>query len=124
MQRIRVTEYLDLDLTDESWYCHVCSQSFGSARDNYKHGLLVYARDPREVHQPLIDGPYTFAPDPEWVQILEFYCPQCGTQVETEYLPHGHPLTHDITIDLDMLQQRIASGELSIKENRLVYHRG
>lgn len=121
MERIRVTEYLDLDLGDERWYCHVCSASFGSAREDYKRGLLLYQRDPREVHQPMIDGPYTFAPDPEWVQIIEFYCPQCGTQVETEYLPHGHPITRDIEIDIDTLQQRIASGELSIKENRLVY---
>ena len=123
MDRIRVTEYLGLDLSDERWYCNVCGQTFGSARENYKQGCLVHARDPREIHQPLIEGPYTFAPDPEWVRIVEFYCPTCGTQVETEYLPPGHPITHDIEIDLDKLRQRIAAGELSIKENRLVYNR-
>ena len=122
MERIRVTEYLDLDLDDERWYCHVCGSTFGSARESYKQGLLIYDRDPREVHQPLIQGAYTFAPDPGWIRIVEFYCPSCGTQVETEYLPPGHPITHDIQIDIDRLRQRIEQGELSIKENRLVYH--
>lgn len=122
MERIRVTEYLDLDLGDEQWYCHVCGHRFGEARSNYKQGCLVHQRDPREIHQPLIEGQYTFAPDPEWVRIVEFYCPQCGTQVETEYLPPGHPITYDIAIDIDKLQQRIAQGELSIKEGRLVYN--
>ena len=123
MERLRVTEYLDLELEDEGWYCHVCGNGFGSARGNYKEGCLIHERDPREIHRPIIEGKYTFAPDPEWVRIVEFYCPGCGTQIDTEYLPPGHPITHDIEIDIDRLQQRIASGELSIEENRLVYNR-
>lgn len=122
MERIRVTEYLDLDLDDEQWYCHVCEYHFGEARSNYKEGCLIYQRDPTEIHQPLIDGAYTFAPDPDWISIVEFYCPQCGTQIETEYLPPGHPITHDIEINIDKLQQRLAQGELSVKEGRLVYN--
>jgi acetophenone carboxylase len=50
---------------------------------------------------------------------VEFYCPQCGTQIETEYLPPGHPITWDIEINLDALKRRLDSGELVIKENRL-----
>lgn len=120
MERIRITEYLDLDLSDEKWYCHVCSGPLGSARDNYKKGCLVHERDPREIHRPLIEGAYTFSPDPEWVRIVEFYCPQCGTQMETEYLPPGHPITHDIEINIDQLKSRIERGELAIQDNRLV----
>jgi acetophenone carboxylase len=121
MERIRVTEYLDLDLSDEAWYCHACERSLGSARANYKGSCLLHQRDPREVHQPLIEGEYTFAPDPDWVRIVEFYCPGCGIQVETEYLPPGHPITHDIEIDVDRLKERIARGELEVRENRLVF---
>jgi acetophenone carboxylase len=119
MERIRITEYLDLDLDDEIWRCHVCDHRLGSARDNYKEGCLVHARDPREVHPPLIEGEFTFAPDPDWVRIVEFYCPGCGTQVETEYLPPGHPITHDIELDVDGLRRRLASGELVVKDGRL-----
>jgi len=53
------------------------------------------------------------------VRIVEFYCPGCGTQVETEYLPPGHPITHDIEIDLDTLKQRLDSGELILKNRRI-----
>jgi acetophenone carboxylase len=120
MDRVRITEYVDLDLQDESWYCHVCGHRIGPARANYKQGCLLHARDPREIHRPLIEGEYTFAPDPEWVRIVEFYCAGCGTQMETEYLPPGHPITHDIEIDIDRLKARIEHGELEVRNGRLV----
>ena len=40
------------------------------------------------------------------MMLVEFYCPQCATLVETEYLPPGHPLTWDIQIDLDALKRK------------------
>lgn len=122
MARVRITEYLMLDLDAEQWRCRHCDQLLGAAGDNYKHGCLVHDRDPAEVHRALIEGEFTFAPDSRWVRIVEFYCPGCGTQVETEYLPPGHPITHDIELDVARLKQRLASGELTIEEERLAYH--
>jgi len=116
---IRVTEYLDLHLGDERWSCNRCGHVLGPARENYKRGCLLYDRDPREIHAPLVKGQYTFSPDPLWVRIVEFYCPGCGRQMETQYLPPGHPITHDIEIDLEALKRRLASGELLIKNQRL-----
>ena len=72
-----------------------------------------------EIHAPIVEGQFSFSPDPLWVRIVEFYCPGCGTQIDTEYLPPGHPLTHDIEIDMDALKKRLQSGELVIKEHRL-----
>ncbi len=89
MDRLRAAQYFDL--SDESWYCYKCGNGFGSARGNYKEGRLIHERDPRGIHPPLIEGEYTFAPDPEWVRIVEFYCPGCGTQIETEYMPPRTP---------------------------------
>ena len=43
-------------------------------------------------------------PTPAWCRILEYYCPQCGTMIETEYLPPGHPPLHDIELDIDALK--------------------
>lgn len=117
-QKIRITEYLDLNLDHEEWSCNRCGQVLGPARDNYKKGCLVYDRDPREIHKPILDGKYSFSPDPDWVRILEFYCPGCGTQVETEYLPPGHPITWDIEIDIDSLKSKLAAGQISIKNQR------
>src|SRR5919108_2688003 len=118
--KVRFTEYLDLDLEEERWRCNRCGRALASATENYKRGCLVYERDPREIHPPLIEGEYTFSPDPGWVRIVEFYCPDCGVQIETEYLPPGHPVTHDIEVDVERLKSRIAGGELAIEDGRLV----
>ena len=117
--RLRVTEYLDLDLGLEQWLCNRCGHVIGPARENYKRGCLLYDRDPREIHPPLVAGAFSFSPDPLWVRIVEFYCPGCGTQVETEYLPPGHPITHDIEIDLDSLKERLSKGEFVIRDQRI-----
>ncbi len=119
MERIKFTEYLLLDLEDEYWYCNSCKQKLNSAHENYKRGCLVYERDPTEIHQPIIEGEYTFSPDPDWVRILEFYCPGCGRQIETEYLPPGHPITHDIEVDIARLKARVNEGELKIEDGHL-----
>jgi len=118
-RRIRVTEYLDLDLDREQWRCNRCNRVLGSAHGSYKRGCLLYDRDPREIHPPIVEGNFSFAPDPLWVRIVEFYCPGCGTQIETEYLPPGHPITHDIEIDLDALKKRLENGDLILKNQRL-----
>jgi acetone carboxylase gamma subunit len=82
--RVPMTEYLLIDLDTERWLCRVCANDFGDARANYKEGTLVYDRDPREIHQPIIDPEryeFTFSPDPGYCRILEFYCPGCATQI-------------------------------------------
>ena len=118
-RRIRVTEYLDLELEGERWMCNRCGRDLGPARENYKKGCLVHDRDPREIHPPIVGGAFNFAPDPQWVRIVEFYCPGCGAQLETEYLPPGHPITHDIELDVSRLKQRLETGEFTIREGRL-----
>lgn len=119
-ERIRFTEYLDLDLNDENWYCHDCGTKLISARQNYKRGCMVAQRMPEEIHNPVIDGPYSFAPDANWVRIVEFYCPNCSRQIETEYLPPGHPITVDIEVDIDSLKARLEKGEITVTGGKLV----
>jgi acetone carboxylase, gamma subunit len=117
--RIRVTEYLDLDVERERWLCNRCGHEIGPARENYKKGCLLYDRDPREIHPPLVSGEFSFSPDALWVRIVEIYCPGCGTQIETEYLPPGHPITHDIEFDVESLKERLRKGEFVIRAQRL-----
>jgi len=108
--KVRITEYLDIDLAREYWCCNRCGYELYSARDNYKKGCLVLERDPRSVYPMVIEGPFTFAPDPEWIRIVEFYCPMCGIMIENEFLPPGHPITHDIDLDVDALKKRKGIG--------------
>lgn len=108
--KVQITEYLEVDLTRELWCCNRCTKDLGPARENYKKFCLVYDRDPRTIHlaytEPDPETGMTYAPDPGWCRIVEFYCPQCGVMVENEYLPPGHPLTHDIELDIDALRAR------------------
>ncbi|TDP49312.1 acetone carboxylase subunit gamma [Zavarzinia compransoris] len=109
--KVLVTEYLRIDLAGERWECRRCDHDIGDARRSYKEGLLVYDREPADIHKPLLDtGKYafTFTPDPRWCRILEYYCPSCGTMVETEYTVPGHPPVHDIEFDLDALKAQWA----------------
>ena len=62
---------------------------------------------------------FTYAPDPTWCRIVEYYCPQCGTLIENEYLPPGHPLTHDIELDIDKLKERHLSKEGQLTMRRV-----
>lgn len=110
--RKQITEYLDIDLEREMWCCNRCGGDLVTARESYKQGCLVAERSPLEVHQRRApdDAAYSFAPDPAWCRIVEFYCPHCGTLVENEYLPPGHPITRDIEIDVDDLKARFWSA--------------
>ncbi|HEX4872057.1 MAG TPA: acetone carboxylase subunit gamma [Nevskiaceae bacterium] len=115
---VLITEYLRINLDREQWECRRCGLALGPARENYKRGLLVYDRDPREIHKPLLDPTRyarTYSPDPAWCRILEYYCPQCGTMMEAEYLPPGHPPVHDIELDIDALKRQWA-GRPEMKE--------
>ena len=107
--KVLATENLRIDLDTEMWECRHCEKVLISARDNYKRGLLVYDRDPREIHKPLLDPTkykLTYSPDPTWCRLLEYYCPQCGTMMETEYLPPGHPPLRDIEFDIDAMKEQ------------------
>ncbi len=109
--KVLITEYLRIDLDTEQWECRNCSHPIGPARELYKEGLLVYHRDPREIHRPLLDTKKyakTFSPDPEWCAILEYYCPGCGTLIEAEYTVPGHPPVRDLELDIDALKAQWA----------------
>jgi acetone carboxylase gamma subunit len=106
-KKVQITEYLDIDLDGEMWCCHQCGMELISAKDSYKKGCLVYERDPRTIYDPVIkESPWSFSPPADWVAIVEFYCPGCGIMIENELLPLGHPITHDIELDMDKLKQK------------------
>lgn len=115
--RRKITEYIDLDLDKEVWVCNKCDHELNSAKENFKLGCLIYDRDPSEIHQPHLEGEHTFSPDPNWVRLVEFYCPSCGTLVETEILAPGHPITHDIELDINDVRKR-ALSEVQEKEKQ------
>lgn len=74
-----------------------CGQEFGDYRRNWKFSAAVYERDPTdgEVHV----GPR--AADPGWMVLREFYCAGCGSQLEVEAVPPGHPIVFQALPDID-----------------------
>ncbi len=107
MARVRITEYLDIDCETEQWCCNRCGHALYDARDNYKKGCLLWEREMKDVHPPVAPhADYNFTPHPDYCRLIEFYCPDCGIQIECEYLPPGHPITHEIELDIDALKAR------------------
>lgn len=110
--RVRITEYLDVDLQREQWCCHVCGHALIGAREDYKRGCVVAERDPREVYPPIYPGAeFNLSVAEGYGVLVEFYCPGCGTMVENELLPEGYPPTRDLELDIDALKAKHASGQ-------------
>ena len=106
-----ITEYLAIDLDNERWVCRQCDHDIGDARENYKRGLVLRDRDPKDIHSSGLDMPRMY-PDPQWCQVVEMFCPSCAVLLEVEYLPPGYPLTHDIDLDIDALKKAESSEDL------------
>jgi acetone carboxylase, gamma subunit len=39
--------------------------------------------------------------DPEWMELREYYCPRCKTQLEVEAVTPGYPVVFDFEPDLE-----------------------
>lgn len=110
MNKIKITEYLDLDPESETWCCDRCGGELAPAREHYLKGCLVYDRPAGDIYGASIElAPgelVRYAPDPGFNRILEFYCPHCATMLEVQYLPPGHPIPRDIELNLDGLKAK------------------
>ncbi len=76
-----------------------CGHEFGDYRVNWKLKALIYVRDDEEKLAEVYRG--LEQPDPEWMQLREYYCPGCGSQLEVEALPRGCPPDFEFLPDLD-----------------------
>ena len=76
-----------------------CGHEFGDYRVNWKLASLIHVRDDAESLSEVYKG--REMPDPKWVQLREYICPGCGTQLEVEAVPRGCPPDFDFLPDLD-----------------------
>ncbi|OGO32532.1 MAG: hypothetical protein A2Z29_07005 [Chloroflexi bacterium RBG_16_56_11] len=110
MTRVRITESLDIDLDSEKWCCHSCGAVMKSAREPYMNGALLYEKPAGEIYGDVIklsrDTSISYTPDPDFMRIIEFYCPACGALISVQYLPPGHPIPVEIQLDIDQLKAR------------------
>jgi len=97
-----------LPLTDELYIIQkgderiikcTCGHEFGDYRENWKLKALINVLDTPEKVQEIL--PYPGAPDVEYCEIREYYCPGCGSQLQVETVPAGYPVVMDFLPDLD-----------------------
>jgi acetone carboxylase, gamma subunit len=76
-----------------------CGHEFGDYRENWKLKALINVLDTPEKIKEIL--PYPGAPDPQYCEIREYYCPGCGNQLQVETVPAGYPIVMDFLPDLD-----------------------
>ncbi|MFQ5699568.1 MAG: acetone carboxylase subunit gamma [Myxococcota bacterium] len=76
-----------------------CGHEFGDYRVNWKLSSLIHVRDCEETLGEIYRG--RELPDPGWIQLREYLCPGCATQLEVEAVPRGCPPDFEFLPDLD-----------------------
>jgi acetone carboxylase, alpha subunit len=76
-----------------------CGHDFCPPNRNWKLEALIFVRADAESLGEIFPG--LAAPDAEWCELREFYCPSCARQLETEALPPGHPVVHEFLPDIE-----------------------
>ena len=76
-----------------------CGQEFGDYHKNWKLSALIRVRNTQASLEPIYSGPRK--PDPKWMEIREYLCPNCATLLEVEAVPPGWPVIFDFLPDLE-----------------------
>lgn len=79
-----------------------CGHEFGDYRSNWKLSCRVHVRRTAEDIAEVVSVVEAL-PDPDLVEIREFYCPGCYSQLGVEVVPPGHPVLFEMLPDLDTL---------------------
>jgi acetone carboxylase gamma subunit len=76
-----------------------CGHSFGDYRKNWKLNAVINVRNTEESLREIY--PTSDIPDPNWMEIREFFCPECAHLHEVEAAAPGYPIVHDFQPDLE-----------------------
>jgi acetone carboxylase gamma subunit len=76
-----------------------CGYEFGNYKENWKYKCRVRVRDTADEINELY--PKYMGSDPEWMELREFYCPNCFTLLDTESVPPGYPVIFNFLPDID-----------------------
>ncbi len=88
-----------------------CGHEFGDYRINWKfHSMLAVRKTTAELEEVYNAG---IMPNPEHLEVREFYCPGCATQLGVEVAPHGYPIVFELLPDLDGLYREWLGRPLS-----------
>lgn len=94
---LKLTPYISVMESEDGrkvMVCSKCGKVLCDANENFKLHCLIYDRDPSDIYVE------NKAPDKNWMIFREFYCPECGIQVEVEGTPVATPIVHTYELDL------------------------
>jgi len=77
-----------------------CGEEFGDYRSNWKMGCRIRVRRTRDEMAAIVSIEEA-VPNPDLVNIREFYCPGCYAQLAVEVVPVGYPPVFEMLPDLD-----------------------
>ena len=89
-----------------------CGHEYGDYRVNWKLQTNIRTRDSQQQMEEVY-YPAAAAPDAEWMEIREFYCPGCAAQLAIEVVPPGYPLIFEALPDLDRFYREFLNKPLS-----------
>lgn len=76
-----------------------CGHELCDGNENWRMHALLYVRDDPEALAEIYPG--SRAPDPEFVELREFYCPGCASQLEVDAMTPGYPILNEFEPDVD-----------------------
>ncbi len=77
-----------------------CGHELGDYRENWKTECQIRIKTTlKEFEQ--VYYPAAAAPEPEYNEIREFFCPGCYAQLAVDITPPGYPLVFEVFPDLD-----------------------
>ena len=77
-----------------------CGQEFGDYRVNWKLSCRIRVRKTREELAEVVSVEEAI-PNPDLVEMREFYCPGCFALLGVELVPIGYPVILEMLPDLD-----------------------
>jgi len=77
-----------------------CGHGFGDYQANWKLGALIRVRETK-ADMGVVYHPADAVPEEGWIEIREFYCPGCASQLAVECVAPGYPIVFEFLPDLD-----------------------
>jgi acetone carboxylase gamma subunit len=77
-----------------------CGHDFGDYQVNWKLAALIHVRETR-ADMAVVYHPIDAVPEEGWIEIREFYCPGCASQLAVECVAPGYPVVFEFLPDLD-----------------------
>lgn len=77
-----------------------CGHEFGDYRINWKLSSMIRVRETqKDINK--VYHPEPAAPEAEWQEVREFFCPSCAAQLAVEVVPPGYPVVFEMLPDID-----------------------